>query len=130
MRSGFVYVIGDTPTLRLGGSYMKICYIAPVAIVSANAITVKAAERQTEQEMSWVQEQVYNALSQFWGDLCIWLNEQWIRFIDMSFVFCLTIAFMGAICGILGIKTGYKVTILSIVFYLFLRLASYLMGWY
>lgn len=62
--------------------------------------------------------------------LCTWAYETWLRFVDVSFIFCLTVAFVGAICGILGIKRGYKVMIFSIVFYFLLRLFSYVMGWY
>lgn len=110
---------------------MKICYIPAtttmLTVASSNTLLAKTA---TAKEMGWVEEQVYNALSGFWGDLCTWANQTWINFIDASFVMCLAVAFTGAICGICGIKKGWKVTVFSIIFYLLLRFFSWAMGWY
>lgn len=127
---------------------MKICYVPPVAAAVSNL----PATTGTVIELNWfqalgqsistsvsnaidgsmqsVQNAVYGALDQFKTDVCLYLNEQWIKFIDASFIICLSIAFAGAICGVLGIKKGYQVTILSVVFYCLLRLFSFLMGWY
>lgn len=56
--------------------------------------------------------------------------ELWARFVDTSFILCLAIAMAGVICGACGINKGYKWAIISILFYLFLRMTSYYMGWY
>ena len=96
---------------------MKISYIPPV-VVSATT------------DRGIIEEAIYNALQ---DTLVIpfqtWALETWNKIVDASFILCLSIAFAGAICGVLGIKKGYQVTVISIIFYLLLRLFSYLMGW-
>lgn len=97
---------------------MKIYYIAPIAAA-------------TTKEMGWVEEQIVSALQNtFVIPFQTWMNETWIKFIDASFIFCLTVAFIGAICGMIGIKRGYKVSTISIIFFFLLRLFSWGMGWY
>lgn len=122
---------------------MKICYIPAVATATLppNAVELNWVEALGQSisnsiggaidgSMQSVQNAVYGALDQFKTELFTSLNTQWIKFVDASFIICLSIAFTGAVCGVLGIKKGYQVTILSIVFYCFIRLFSFLMGWY
>ena len=99
---------------------MKISYIAPVATATV-----------TTADMGMIEEAIYNAIQ---NTIVIpfqtWCHNTWINFVDTSFIFCLALAVTGAICGILGLKKGYKVTVFAIVFYLLLRFFSWAMGWY
>lgn len=121
---------------------MKICYIPAVATAMPTGVTElnwfqtlgqsisTSVSNAIDGSMQSVQNAVYGALDQFKTELITSLNTQWIKFVDASFIICLSIAFTGAICGVLGIEKGYQVTILSIVFYCLIRLFSFLMGWY
>lgn len=113
---------------------MKIIYTPPVAVTAAIIQpnvpeTVNGFIVNTE-SMGVIEQAIYNSLSKMWSEICMWFNAQWIKFVDASFIICLSIAFVGAICGVLGIKKGYQVTLLSMVFYCLIRLFSFLMGWY
>jgi hypothetical protein len=57
-------------------------------------------------------------------------HKTWINFVDCSFILCLSAALVGAIFGIAGIKKGHKVTVFCLIFYILLRMFSYVMGWY
>ncbi|MHC1750751.1 MAG: hypothetical protein AB9856_20960 [Cellulosilyticaceae bacterium] len=96
---------------------MKVCYIpAIVATTTDKGIVEKA-----------ISDAINSTIV---TPIKAWALDTWIRVIDLSGILCLAIAFTGAICGMLGIKKGYKATVLSIVFYCLIRLFSYLMGWY
>lgn len=100
---------------------MKICYIAPVASI--------ALEPQSNQGM--IEKAISSAIQNTIVEpFCHAVNQAWIKLIDVSYILCLSIAVAGVICGICGIKKGYKWSVVSILFYLFLRTLSYYMGWY
>lgn len=98
---------------------MKICYIPSVALAATNAdqgVIEKAIS-------SAIQTAVVIPFQQA-------LLNGWIKFVNTSYILCLAIAMSGAICGFCGIKKGYKVAIVSILFYLLLRMVSFYNGWY
>ena len=97
---------------------MKISYIAPV-VLSATA------------EQGIIEKAISSAIQ---NTIIIpfqhALLNGWIKFINTSYILCLAIAMTGAICGVCGIKKGYKVAIISILFYLLIRMVSFYNGWY
>jgi len=98
---------------------MKICYIAPVAL-SAATTDQGIIERAIS---SAIQNTIVIPFQQS-------LLNGWIKFVNTSYILCLAIAMAGVICGLCGIKKGYKVAIVSILFYLLIRMVSYYNGWY
>ncbi len=98
---------------------MKICYIAPVALSATNA------------KPGLLEDAISNAIQ---NTVVIPFQEAllngWIKFVDTSYILCLAVAMAGAICGFCGIKKGYKVAIVSILFYLLIRMGSFYNGWY
>lgn len=112
---------------------MKISYIAPVATITSDAGIVGETIKNVMQNniMDPLQQAIQNAIEvTILIPLKTWLHNTWVILIDTSFIFCLTVGFVGAICGVLGIKKGYKISVFSLVFYFLIRLFSYLMGWY
>ena len=98
---------------------MKICYIPPVTL-SATSTEQGMIERAIS---SAIQNTIVKPFQEA-------LLNGWIKFVDVSYILCLAIAMAGAICGFCGIKKGYKVAIVSILFYLLLRMVSFYNGWY
>ena len=97
---------------------MTICYIPAVSSLS-------------DLEQGWLEQVISKSIQSTIVDpFCKWCNGLWIKFIDVSYIFCLAIAISGALMGICGIKKGYKYSIFSILFYLLLRLVSWAYGWY
>ena len=97
---------------------MTICYISAVASV-------------TSVDKSWLEQVISNAIQSTIVDpFNSWCNSLWVKFVDTSYILCLSISIAGAICGFCGIKKGYKVAIVSILFYLLIRLVSWANGWY
>lgn len=138
---------------------MKVCYIKPVKAVipmltlasASTLLATETASQVTAEAGFWetlgtkittaingaidssseaISNAVYAGLTDFKNEIFACMHTQWVRFVDTSFILCLAIAFAGAIAGIMGIKKGYQVTIISILFYLFLRVFSWAMGWY
>lgn len=105
---------------------MMICYI-PANVPTDLPGTIAAKDATGDF--------LYNVICSALNDvivkpLCDFMGEVWIKFVDISFVFCLTTTIVGVICGALGINKGYKVATFSIVFYFLLRLVSKAYGWY
>lgn len=98
---------------------MKICYIAPVAL-SATATDQGIIERAIS---SAIQNTIVIPFQES-------LLNGWIKFVNTSYILCLAVAMAGSICGFCGIKNGYKVAIVSILFYLLIRMVSFYNGWY
>ena len=98
---------------------MKICYIPPVTLSAAS----------TEQGIieRAISSAIQNTIVKPFQEA---LLNGWVKFVDVSYILCLAIAMAGAICGFCGIKKGYKVAIVSILFYLLLRMVSFYNGWY
>lgn len=111
---------------------MKISYIAPVQTPLEYGIVGGTVKNMMQNNiMDPMQEAISNAIQE---SIVIpfqtWCHNTWINFVDASFIFCLALATTGAICGILGIKKGYKATVFAIIFYVLLRFFSWAMGWY
>ena len=98
---------------------MKLCYIPPVTL----------SVESTEQGMieRAISSAIQNTIVKPFQES---LLNGWIKFVNTSYILCLAIAMAGAICGFCGIKKGYKVAIISILFYLLLRMVSFYNGWY
>lgn len=112
---------------------MKICYIAPVATITPDNGLIGETIKNVMQNniMDPLQQAIQNAINEtIIIPLQEWAHNTWVMLVDTSFILCLSIAFAGAVCGALGIRKGYKVCVITIVFYFLLRLFSYLMGWY
>ena len=97
---------------------MKISYIAPVALT---AVT---------NEQGMIEKAISNAIQNtIVIPLQKWLINGWLKFVGISYWLCLAIATTGVICAILGIPKGKKWAIVSIVFYIIVRMVSYYNGW-
>lgn len=97
---------------------MKICYIAPM-VASATS-----EEGMIEKAIgAAIQNTIIIPFQQA-------LLRGWIKFVSVSYLICLAIAMCGVVCGICGIKKGYKASVVSILFYVLLRMVSWYAGWY
>ena len=99
---------------------MKICYIAPVALSTVATSDQGIIEKAIS---AAIQNTVVIPFQRM-------LLNGWIKFVNTSYILCLSIAFGGVICGICGIKKGYKASVASILFYVLLRMVSWYAGWY
>lgn len=107
---------------------MIISYIPAVVNVPENLPGTEAAR-------DYFYTQIYQAVHDVLEDVivkpfCSFIGGLWVKFVDVSFVFCLSATIVGIICGALGIRKGYRVATFSIVFYFLLRLVSKAYGWY
>lgn len=105
---------------------MTICYIPAVTVAS----TVATSEPVIVQK-GWIEQAISDAIQHTIVDpFYSWCNGIWIQIVDMSYILCLSVAIGGVICGICGIKKGYKWSVISILFYLLIRMVSWYNGWY
>lgn len=98
---------------------MKICYIAPTILSAHGAVDSNIIERAVS---SAIEKSIIIPFK-------LGVLSAWIKFTKVSFILCLAIAITGYLLGVCGINKGYKLTVLSIVFYLLITMISYLNGW-
>lgn len=106
---------------------MRITYVPQVGNVPVDLPGTIAARDATG-------DFVYNAICNALNDIIVepfkdFMGGLWVKFVDVSFVVCLSCVIVGLICGGLGIKKGYKVAAFSIVFYFLLMVVSKAYGW-
>lgn len=110
---------------------MKICYIPPVKNEDNNKyLPVFMASAMVASKNNLLENAISEALTKVIVEPCKkWALHAWFGFMDFSHAVCFSIALAGVICGMLGIKKGYKASVLSIVFYFMLSLISWAKGW-
>lgn len=96
---------------------MKISYIPPVVL--ATDVTQNPLEQAISNA---IQHTIVEPLQQ-------WLLNGWLKFVGISYWLCLAIATAGVICAILGLPKGKKWAITSIVFYIIIRMVTFLNAW-
>lgn len=109
---------------------MKICYIPPKSDKREYALLPMMASTAITTKGNWLEDAISEALRKVVIDpFKKWALTIWLGFMDFSYAFCLSVAIAGIICGMLGIKKGYKAAVLSIVFYFMLSLITWACGW-